>query len=49
VLITDPGGGLVREQVRKVLQDANKTSVFDGTQVDRPVTFVGEDSSAQDA
>ncbi|MDX6325083.1 MAG: hypothetical protein QOK15_1437 [Nocardioidaceae bacterium] len=43
VLVTDPGGGLDREQVRAVLQEANTTSVFDGRQVDRPVTFVGED------
>jgi hypothetical protein len=49
VLITDAGGGLDRERVRSVVQDANKTSVFDGRQVDRPVTFVGEDGGARGA
>ena len=49
VLVTDAGGGLVREQVRRVLQEANKTSVFDGTQVERPVRFVGEDGAVPDA
>lgn len=42
VLVTDPGDGLDREQVRAVLEEANKTSVFDGEQMDRPVTFIGE-------
>jgi hypothetical protein len=49
VLITDAGGGLDREQVRSVVQGANKTSVFDGRQVDRPVAFVGEDGGVPEA
>jgi hypothetical protein len=46
VLVTDPGGELDREEVREVLEKANKTSVFDPKEVDRPVTFVGEDGTA---
>ena len=30
------------EQVRSVIQEANKTSVFDGGQVEAPVRFEGE-------
>jgi hypothetical protein len=42
VLITDAGDGLDREKVRGVLEEANQTSVFDGRQVEQPVTFIGE-------
>lgn len=42
VMITGPGDGPDREKVRAVLQDANRTSVFDGRQVDEPVAFIGE-------
>ncbi len=43
LLITSGGGqALDRESVRSVLEEANKTSVFDGGEVQEPIRFVGE-------
>jgi len=50
VLITSgDGSGLDTEAVRSVIEDANRTSVFDGAGVRGRVVFEGEGGHAQQA
>ena len=49
VLITSgDGSGVDREAVRSVIEESNRTSVFDGAGVRGPVEFEGEDRGSSE-